>query len=500
MEPLTPPFSDLVRPAWLRYGVGVAAGLAAIAITTTMPVLRAVPYLVGFVAAFVAGWFGGGGPALLTTGIIVGEILFYDQLPVSIRPSDRDGLLRFLFFLTAAGFASFLQHKLWMARREWALVLQDATQVRKTAESLSVDLQRYRAIFESSNDAIVAKALDGTITHWNPGAERLFGYPAEEMIGQPVSKMMPEDHKQDMHHILGRIRRGERVDHFETVRIHKKGHPIEVSLSVSAIRDSAGRIVGAAKIARDISERRQLEAERERLLRDAQEAVRIREAFLSVAGHELRTPLGALSLMLHNWTLRANAEGDTKPLERLRKAQQQVERLTRLTEDLLDLGRISSGQLELQRSPTELGTVTREAAQRLDETASRTGTRFEIESEPVTGFWDRSRLDQVVTNLLSNAVKFGPGHPIRVRVRQENGTAEITVADQGIGIDKADQTRIFERFERAVSERSYQGIGLGLWIARQVVAAHGGTIQVESEPGHGATFRVRLPVEKAGAA
>ena len=467
--------------------------------TAGLPLFRALPFLVGFVAVFAAGWFGGGGPALLTTAIVAVSIPLLAPQAGSFLPSASDRFLRMLFFLAACTFASFLQHKLWMARKEWARALADASAVRGKAESLTTDLQRYHAIVESSDDAIIAKTLDGVVTHWNPAAERLLGYTAQEMIGQPISRLMPEDHKNDMFHILGRIRRGERVEHFETVRVHKDGHSIPVELSVSAVRDGSGRIVGAAKIARDISERRQLETERERLLHDAQEAVKIREAFLSVAGHELRTPLGALSLTLHNWALRATGENDTRTLERLRKAQQQVERLTRLTEDLLDLGRISSGHLELQRTPTDLTAVAREGAQRMDESASRSGSRLEVEADgPIVGQWDRSRLDQVLTNLLSNAVKFGPGQPIKVRVSRVDGAAEIAVTDQGIGIDPKDQARIFERFERAVSERSYQGIGLGLWIARQLVTAHGGTIRVESTPGEGATFRVTLPVGAEG--
>ena len=488
---------DLSRPAWLTYGMAVAtSALALFATDAFYPVLHAVPFLLGFVAVFATGWFGGGGPGFAATLLVAAGTLFLlpsEQPPATSGPDD---LLRLILFVGAGGFASLLQRQLWTNRRDLLAALDESRRSRHSAEDAMVELARLAAIVESSDDAIIGKKLDGTVTAWNAAAERLFGYTADEMIGHPISRLMTDGHKNDMWEILGRIGRGERVEHFETERLRKDGRTVEVSLSVSPVKDSAGRVIGAAKIARDISERKRLEAERERLLHEAKRAIEIRDAFLSVAGHEFRTPLAALSLSLHNWALRAQAENDPKTLERVQKAQQQVERLARLTEDLLDIGRISSGQLELRRERTDLTEVVREVVERLDESASRSGARVEIESSgPVFGEWDRSRLDQIVTNLLTNAVKFGPGQPILLRVQRDSGDAELTVRDGGIGIAPADQERIFERFERAVSERSYAGLGLGLWITRQLVSAHGGTISVESEPGRGSTFRVRLPAQ-----
>jgi signal transduction histidine kinase len=230
-----------------------------------------------------------------------------------------------------------------------------------------------------------------------------------------------------------------------------------------------------------------------RLFRREQEAVAARDDFLSVASHELKTPL--TSLILQTDALRASARraSPEQLASRADLIRRSADRLSRLVASLLDISRIGAGRLDLEREETDLAEVVREVAHRFEEEARRASSEIRIDAAaPAVGFWDRMRVDQVVTNLVANALKYGAGSPIDVHVQASDGRAVLTVRDRGIGIAEADQRRIFQRFERAVSQRNYGGFGLGLWIVRQLVEAQGGTVRVESAPGQGSTFTVEL--------
>jgi signal transduction histidine kinase len=254
-------------------------------------------------------------------------------------------------------------------------------------------------------------------------------------------------------------------------------------------------------VVRDVTERQRIEAERSRLLAESQAAVRMRDQFLSVASHELKTPVTALQLHIDH-LLRSTREQRDLGHERLESSlaavDRQVERLTRLIDNLLDVSRVTETRLDLVVEDVNLREIVESAVERLQPEAKRAHCAIDVAGETaVRGVWDGGRLDQVVMQLLGNAVKYGAGKPIEVRVDLIEGQALLTIRDQGIGIAEGDHARIFQRFERASSERQYGGLGLGLWIVQQIVAAHGGEIRVRSAPGEGATFEVVLPSKPA---
>jgi PAS domain S-box-containing protein len=246
-------------------------------------------------------------------------------------------------------------------------------------------------------------------------------------------------------------------------------------------------------LAEDLAARVALALDNARLYEEAQRAIRIREEFLSVAAHELFTPLTSLRLTAQN-LLRATETQGRPSSSMLRIIDGQTRKLMRLVSELLDVSRIQSGGLSLQLEELDLGQVTREVLEQFGPELERSGTPLKLEVAPhVTGRWDRLRLEQVIQNLLSNAVKYGEGKPIEVQVREDGGRAKLVVRDHGMGISPEDQARIFGPFERAISSRHFGGLGLGLYIAQRIVWQLGGTIHVHSEPGRGATFIVELP-------
>ncbi len=357
------------------------------------------------------------------------------------------------------------------------------------------------AIVDSSDDAIVSKTLDGIITSWNPAAETMFGYTAAEVIGQSIRIIIPADRQDEEDYVLGQIRQGHKVKHFETIRRAKDGSELNISLTVSPVRDASGHIVGVSKIARNITDKVRLERERERLLaseRQARdqliEALRARDEFIAVAAHELRNPLNVFQLSLHILHGLANDKSALDRMPRfIEKCQNQLRQLSSLVDRLFDVSRIRSGTFELDRESSDLAGQVREIVARFRSVNS--STQISLEAPPELKYrYDRVRIDQALTNLLSNAVKFGRKKPIEIVVSTIGQKIEIRVKDHGIGIARENLERIFDRFERASKSASTVGLGLGLWISRSIAVAHGGDIQVESEPDHGSTFIMSLPL------
>jgi PAS domain S-box-containing protein len=260
-------------------------------------------------------------------------------------------------------------------------------------------------------------------------------------------------------------------------------------------------------LGRAVAERRADEVERwlgtftdieeeRRAHEESRAAVRMRDEFLSVASHELRTPLSALQLQLQS--AERILQSREAPRERLAgkiaTSVRQTRRLGNLVDTLLDVSRLASGRLDLARETFDLREAVRDVAERLSEELAQAGCAFNLEAPAaVIGHWDRLRMEQVLTNLIANALKYAPGRPIDVRVDGSAERAQVAVRDHGIGIAAEDRARIFDRFERAVPATHYGGLGLGLYIARQIVEAHGGHIEVWSAPGEGSRFVIDLP-------
>ncbi|ATB30207.1 ATP-binding protein [Melittangium boletus] len=279
------------------------------------------------------------------------------------------------------------------------------------------------------------------------------------------------------------------------------GHP-EVKyfdFTLQPWRGVEGDILGIMGVCAEVTEQVLVRREMETLTADLQKALQIRDDFLSVASHELKTPLTSLQLQLQLlWRSlpETDAQGRPHPArQRIEATRRPAERLHKLVNTLLDVSRIRADRLALEPETVDVAALLRDVVARAEADAVGAGCTLHLApSPPIVGHWDRLRLEQVVTNLLSNAIKYGASHPVELAVHQEGAVAHLTVRDHGIGIGPEDQARIFQRFERAVSERHYGGFGLGLWICKQIVDSLGGDIRVRSQPGQGATFTVSLPL------
>jgi len=364
------------------------------------------------------------------------------------------------------------------------------------------DFAPFRILVDQVHEyAIFMLDPQGIVRTWNRGAERIKGYRAEEIVGSHFSRFYTEADVR-----AGKPERelaraaAEGMVEDEGLRVRKDGSTFTADVIVTALRDPSGELRGFAKVTRDVTERQRAERERTRLAQ-AEEATRARDQFLGIASHELRTPITALGLQAQS-LLRIAERAPERPLAevvpRVRILHRQTARLAHLVQALLDVTQVSAGKLALRREPLDLVDVVRDAMGRWREALARAGCPLELRVDrSVPGEWDRLRVEQVIDNLLENAVKFGAGKPVEIVVDASNGSAHLAVADHGIGISPDDQRRIFERFERAVPETHYGGFGLGLWIVRNIVEAHGGDIRVSSEPGKGSRFHVTLPAQRS---
>lgn len=350
-------------------------------------------------------------------------------------------------------------------------------------------LAQLAAIVESSEDAILTKDLDGIITSWNQGARNLYGYETAEVVGRHISLLVPPDHRDEMPAIMARLKAGERIQHFETVRMHKDGRRVDVSVSISPLK-AGGCVIGAAAIARDISARKRVEQE----LRDAD---RRKSEFLAMLAHELRNPLAPLRNGLQIMHL-ANDDSGAAAAEARAMMERQLVHMVRLIDDLLDLSRITNGKIELRKERLDVAAVAREALDISRPLAQAAGHEITVAlpSQATLVYGDRARITQVIANLLNNSVKFtGPGGRIWLTIERQGSDVAIKVKDTGVGIAPEMLPKIFDMFAQAgrPPDPTQSGLGIGLSLVRRLVQMHGGSVEAYSEGlDKGSEFVVRL--------
>jgi PAS domain S-box-containing protein len=349
----------------------------------------------------------------------------------------------------------------------------------KKAEERSAKLA---AIVESSEDAIISKTLEGAITSWNHSAERLFGYTEAEMIGQSILKLVPDDRQEEEPRIIGRLKAGERVQQFETLRKTRAGHLLDVSLTISPVKDVLGNIIGVSKIVRDISEKKRDETRK--------------NDFIGMVSHELKTPLTSLTALIQAANMKLKKSEDPFLAGAMDKASQQTRKMSTMINGFLNISRLESSQIQIDPEKFDLEKLLEEMIGDMELTINSHRIIFSP-CNPVIVNADPDKIGSVITNLLSNAIKYSPKDTlINIRCELTDEGAQVSVRDEGMGIRPADKEKLFERFYRVESDntRHIAGFGIGLYLSAEIIQRHGGRIWVESEPGAGSTFLFNLPV------
>ncbi len=394
----------------------------------------------------------------------------YQQM-VLIKDSDKDKKF--------AGFYCFVkdvtEQKHWQARSQLANIV------------------------ESSNDAIVLTNLAGRITAWNPAAERIFGYKGAEIIGCPSTMLVPPDRADELTWVFSQLEKGQRVQPFETVALGRKGRLIDISTSVSAVRDAAGNLTGASFIARDITDHKRLERELREKNAELEHAIATKDRFLATISHELRTPLNAIIGFTGILLMKLSGPLTEKQERQLQSIEASAQHLHMLINDLLDLSRIESGKVKLNFEQISLKAVVEEVAGALRPLADKKGLEFAVHGldSEATVTTDQRSLKQILINLISNAIKFTPEGCIFLDInrRDEGGglVTEFAVTDTGIGIKEEDREKLFKPFEQVDESKLSEGTGLGLYLSKKLSQLLGGSIEVESEFQRGSKFTLVIP-------
>jgi len=357
-------------------------------------------------------------------------------------------------------------------------------------EKTERELARLAGIVSSSDDAIISKSLEGKILTWNTGAQQIYGFTDEEVIGRHISYIVPVTHQKEMKEILERVGRGERLHHFQTKRMTKDGRVIDVSLTVSPLYSRRGRVVGVSAISRDITEQKRMEEE-------VRQAIEIKSRFISIASHELRSPLTAIREGIA--LVAEGLQGPVTPVQKelLDVALRNIDRLSRLSTDILNFQKIESGQLRLVRAWHDLGEIVDDVVETVRPVADekKLSLTVDVAKDLPRLVCDKDKVTQALMNLVTNSLKFTPAGSVRIEAGRDADVLHVSVRDSGPGISARDMPRLFQSFQQfgAASER--EGSGLGLFITKQIIQAHGGRIWAESQGGKGSVFHFTLPLQ-----
>ena len=350
----------------------------------------------------------------------------------------------------------------------------------KTAEEQSAKLA---AIIQSSDDAIISKTFDSVITSWNAAAERIFGYSAEEMIGESIYKLIPGHLHYEEPQIIERLRSGQRIQHYETKRHTKDGRLIDVSLTISPVKDPRGNVIGISKIARDITEKK-LDENR-------------KSDFIGMVSHELKTPLTSLGAIVQMANVKLAGSEDGFLSGAMQKANQQIKKMTSMINGFLNVSRLESGKIHIEKQLVNLPELITET---IDEARLTAENPILLKQNgPLRVNCDRDKIGSVISNFISNAIKYSPkAKVIEVAYYTSNGQAVVSVSDKGMGINPDDLAKIFDRYFRVETNhtRHIAGFGIGLYLSSEIIQRHGGKVWAESVVDKGSTFYFSLPLDE----
>lgn len=361
------------------------------------------------------------------------------------------------------------------------IIALEITDIKKAEEKSA----KLAAIIESSDDAIISKTLESVITSWNDSAERIFGYNADEIIGKTIYQLIPPDRYDEEPQIISKLKTGERVTHFETKRLTKSQKLIDVSVTISPVKNKEGEIIGVSKIARDITEKK-LEEQR-------------KNDFVAMVSHELKTPLTTINSYIQLLLAQAKKHDEKFTINALTRTHVQTKKMTSMIDDFLSVARLEEGKVPLNIARFNFHELAEEVAADLQFLTSKHQIHL-FDCKDVDLHADRDKIGQVLNNLLSNAIKYSPeGGEITINCKTEGGKATISVTDQGVGIKPDDQVRLFERFYRANNEKlqMVSGFGIGLYLVSEVLRFHNSKIELESKENAGSTFYFSLDIAQS---